>query len=163
MQGPALSTFDVHPSSSRPLNQPLISHYGRRPGPGSRRDLFNALMRRPNQQQLYSQGARRLITLDRAGARLAGLFAPTNSVLYMRPICGRYFEARGVIMMPSHDIGVQGQELCSDRRSTRDCSRRAAPRYLVGSSLRLICSTAHRTIACGVSCHSPRRISCGVS
>jgi hypothetical protein len=41
-------------------------------------------MRRPNQQQLYSQGAGRLIILDRAGAanrsRLAGLFAPINSV-----------------------------------------------------------------------------------
>lgn len=81
----------------------------------------------------------------------------------LRPICGRRFEVSGVIMMPSHDIGVQGQELCSDRRSTRDCSRRAAPRYLAGSSPRLICSTAHRTIACGVSCHSPRRISYAVS
>src|ERR1700686_5387084 len=70
---------------------------------------------------------------------------------------------RGVIMMPSHEIGVQGRELCSDRRSTCDCSRRAAPRYLVRSSPRLTHSTAHRTIACGVSCHSPRRISCGAS
>jgi hypothetical protein len=30
--------------------------------------LFNALVRRPNRQQLYSQGARRLITFDKAGA-----------------------------------------------------------------------------------------------
>src|ERR1700738_2291949 len=64
-------------------------------------------------------------------------------------------------MMPSHDIGVQGRELCSDRRSTCDCSRRAAPRHLVHSSPRLTRSTAHRTIACGVPCHSPRQISCG--
>jgi hypothetical protein len=80
-----------------------------------------------------------------------------------RRICGRYFEAWGVIMMPSHDIGVQGRELCSDRRSTCDCSRRAASRYLVGSPPRLTHSTAHKTIACGVSCHSPRQISCGAS
>lgn len=66
-------------------------------------------------------------------------------------------------MMPSHDLGVQGRELCSDRHSICDCSRRAAPRYLVDSSPRLTRSTAHRTIACGVSCHSPRRISCGAS
>jgi hypothetical protein len=66
-------------------------------------------------------------------------------------------------MMPSHDIGVQGRALCSDRGSTCDCSRGAASRYLVGSSPRLTHSTAHRAIACGASCHSPRRISCGVS
>jgi hypothetical protein len=87
---------------------------------------------------------------------------PLQPRLGLRPICRRYFEAWGVIMMPSHEIGVQGRELCSDRRSTCDCSRGAASRYLVGSSPRLTHSTAHRAIACGVSCHSPRRISCGV-
>jgi hypothetical protein len=66
-------------------------------------------------------------------------------------------------MMPSHDIGVQGRALCSDRGSTCDCSRGAASRYLVGSSPRLTHSIAHRAIACGVSCHSPRQISRGVS
>jgi hypothetical protein len=74
-----------------------------------------------------------------------------------------YRRSVGVIMMPSHDIGVQRRELCSNRRSTCDCSRRAASRYLVGSSPRLSHSTARRTIACGVSCHSPRRTSCGAS
>ena len=88
---------------------------------------------------------------------------PLQPRLELRPICSRYFEALGAIMMPSHDIGVQGRALCSDRRSTCDCSRGAASRYLVGSSPRLTRSTAHRAIACGVSCHSPRRISCGVS
>jgi hypothetical protein len=81
----------------------------------------------------------------------------------LSPTCGRYFEASRVIMRPSHDIGVQGRDLCSDGRSTRGCSRRAASRYLVGSSPRLTHGTAHRTIACGVFCPSPKRISCGVS
>jgi hypothetical protein len=57
--------------------------------------------------------------------------------------------APGVIRTPSHGIGVQGQELCSGRRSTCDYSRGAASRYLVGSSPRLAHSTAHREIACG--------------
>ena len=43
--------------------------------------------------------------------------------LRLRPICGRYFEVSGVIMMPSHDIGVQERALCSNRRSTCDYSR----------------------------------------
>ena len=43
--------------------------------------------------------------------------------LRLRPICGRYFEVSGVIMMPSHDIGVQGRALCSNRRITCDYSR----------------------------------------
>jgi hypothetical protein len=46
--------------------------------------------------------------------------------LGLRPIYGRYFEAPGVIRTPLHGIGVQGRELCSDRRSTCDCSRGAA-------------------------------------
>jgi hypothetical protein len=61
------------------------------------------------------------------------------------------------------DIGVQRRELCSDGHSNCDCSRRAASRYLAGSSPRLTHSTAHRTIACGVFCPSPKRISCCVS
>jgi hypothetical protein len=83
--------------------------------------------------------------------------------LGLRAIYGGYFEAPEVIRMPLHGIGVQGRELCSDRHSTCDCSRGAASRYLVGSSPRLAHSTAHRVFACGVSCHSPRRISFGVS
>ena len=43
--------------------------------------------------------------------------------LRLRPIFGRRFEVSGVIMMPSHDIGVQERALCSNRRSTCDCSR----------------------------------------
>jgi hypothetical protein len=95
---------------------------------------------------------------------LAAITAPPlQPCLELRPICGRYFDALVVIMMPSHDIRVQGRALCSDRSSTCDCSRRAASRYLVGSSPRFAHSRAHRAIAREVSCHSPRRISCGVS
>jgi hypothetical protein len=70
---------------------------------------------------------------------------------------------RAFFKMPSHDIGVQERELCSDRRSTCDRSRGAASRYHVGSSPGSAHSTACRAIACGVFCHSPGRISCGVS
>jgi hypothetical protein len=73
-----------------------------------------------------------------------------------RAICGRYFKASVVVMMPSHDLEVSGRELCSDRRSTCDRSKGAALRFLAGSSLRLAHSTAHRKMAAWVSCHSPR-------
>jgi hypothetical protein len=69
----------------------------------------------------------------------------------------------GFVMTPSHDVGGQGRELCSDRCNTYNCNRRAASRYHAGNPPRLTRSTAHRAIARGVSCHSPRRISCGVS
>jgi hypothetical protein len=74
----------------------------------------------------------------------------------LRPICGRYFKASVVVMTPSPDLEASGRELCSDRRSTCDRSRRAVLRFLAGSSLRLAHSTAHRRMAVWVSCHSPR-------
>jgi len=68
---------------------------------------------------------------------------------------------RPLAMMPSHDLGVlrRQPQLCGDRRSTCGRSRRAALRLLAGSSPRLAPSTTRRTIASGVSYHSPRRIS----
>jgi hypothetical protein len=138
---------------------------------GLSRGHFTRSIELKNNEIRYPTGRTRWIRLIATGTSVAGLVA--NDLqgeadwccleLDLRPICDRYFEALGVIMMPSHDIGVQGRALCSDRRSTSDCSTRAASRYLVGSSPRLTHSTAHRTMACGVSCHSPRRISCGVS
>jgi hypothetical protein len=66
-------------------------------------------------------------------------------------------------MRPSHAFGALGRQPCSYRRSTCDRSRRAALLVLVGSSPRLAHSRTHRKIAGGVSCHSPKQISCAAS
>ena len=63
------------------------------------------------------------------------------------------------IMTPSHDCGMRARQIAGDRRSRCDRNRRAASRCLADSSPRWARSTAHRTIAGGVSCHLPRRIS----
>src|SRR6516162_3309571 len=60
-------------------------------------------------------------------------------------------------------FGALGRQPCSYRHNTCDRSRRAALQVLAGSSPRLACGTPHRTIAGGVSCHSPRRISYAAS
>ena len=60
-------------------------------------------------------------------------------------------------------FGALGRQPCSYRHNTCDRSRRAALQALAGSSPRLAYSTPHRKIAGGVSCHSPRRISCAAS
>ena len=67
------------------------------------------------------------------------------------------------IMMLSHDIGVRGRLHCCDRDSTCDRSMRAVLRFRAGSSPRLAHNTTRRKIAGGVSCHSPKRISCAAS
>src|SRR3982074_1435005 len=69
----------------------------------------------------------------------------------------------GLFMMPSHDFRKPGRPLCNDRRSNHDRSRKAASRFLAGSSPRLVHSTAHRKIAGRASCHSPLRTSGGAA
>ena len=66
-------------------------------------------------------------------------------------------------MRPLTDLQEAGPRFCSDRRSNRDRSRRAASRLRAGNSLRSAHCTAHRKIAGRASCHSPVRISCGAS
>src|SRR5215831_1769193 len=66
-------------------------------------------------------------------------------------------------MMPSHVLRVSRRGACSDRGSTRSCSRRGAWSALADSFRGLPRSTTRRKSPDGASCRSPIRISYAVS
>ena len=75
---------------------------------------------------------------------------------------------RFCLMTPSHygsihAFGAPGRDSCSDRGSSRDCSRKNAWPARAGSPARSARSTMHSRSAGGASCQSPARTSCAAS
>jgi len=64
--------------------------------------------------------------------------------------------------MPSRDFRKHARRLSSDQRSTSSRSRKAASRFLARNPRGSARSTAYRKTAGEGTCHSPRRIACGL-